>query len=96
MVPSLDMSGTPSDSMAIAEKLRAALNEPFSLPDQQLQISTSIGIATFPHHGDEARQLTRAADYAMYHVKQNGGNRIRLANGPDAPEDAAAGSGHVS
>jgi diguanylate cyclase (GGDEF)-like protein/PAS domain S-box-containing protein len=87
---------TPSDSMAIAEKLRAALNEPFSLPDQQLQISTSIGIATFPHHGDEARQLTRAADYAMYHVKQNGGNRIRLANGPDAPEDAAAGSGHVS
>jgi diguanylate cyclase (GGDEF)-like protein len=83
----------PNDSLAIAEKLRVALNEPFLLADRQLQISTSIGIASFPLHGGEARQLTRAADYAMYHVKKNGGNRIRLAN---APDDAAAGEGHAS
>lgn len=86
----------PNDSVAIAEKLRATLNEPFSLADQVLQISTSIGIATFPLHGDEARQLTRAADYAMYHVKKKGGNRIRLANTPDLPDDMAVSSDHAS
>lgn len=86
----------PDDSLAVAEKLRASLNEPFLLADRRLQISTSIGIATFPRHGDEARQLTRAADYAMYHVKKNGGNRIRLANAPDTPDDAPPAGGHAS
>ncbi|WP_243050443.1 GGDEF domain-containing protein [Dyella sp. RRB7] len=86
----------PGDSLAVAEKLRAALNEPFLLAGRQLQISTSIGIATFPHHGGEARQLTRAADYAMYHVKKNGGNRIRLANALDTPDDVASVGDRVS
>jgi diguanylate cyclase (GGDEF)-like protein len=83
----------PSDSLAVAEKLRATLNEPLSLADRQLRVSISIGVAIFPHHGDESRQLTRAADYAMYHVKKNGGNHIRLANGPD---EMAAEGGHAS
>ena len=36
------------------------------------EISASIGIAIFPDHGANAQSLLRAADLAMYHVKQHG------------------------
>ncbi|WP_267226097.1 sensor domain-containing protein [Dyella silvae] len=72
-----------ADSVAVAEKLRAVLNEPFQLAERRLQISTSIGIATYPLHGDDPRELTRAADYAMYQVKKNGGNHVRVAAAQD-------------
>ena len=36
------------------------------------EISASIGIAIYPDHGSNAQSLLRAADLAMYHVKQNG------------------------
>jgi diguanylate cyclase (GGDEF)-like protein/PAS domain S-box-containing protein len=84
-----------ADSVLVAEKLRAALNEPFHLADCSLQISTSIGIATYPLHGDDPRELTRAADYAMYQVKKNGGNQVRVAGMPDLQTRSVSDLGHL-
>lgn len=90
----LDHLQSPADSVAVAEKLRIALNEPFQLSEHRVHISASIGIATYPLHGDDARELTRAADYAMYQVKKSGGNRVRVATHPDEQQGAMSGRGH--
>lgn len=64
---------------AIAEKIRAALDQPFEVAGLSLRISASIGIAFHPEHGDENRQLVRQADSAMYVAKRRGGNRFQMA-----------------
>ena len=77
-----------ADSITVAEKLRAAMHTPFPLAEGTLHTSTSIGVATYPLHGLTSRDLTRAADAAMYEVKKNGGNRVRVAGAtPDSAPD---------
>jgi diguanylate cyclase (GGDEF)-like protein/PAS domain S-box-containing protein len=68
-----------ADSVTVAEKLRAAIQAPFELAEHALRTSTSIGVATYPLHGRTSRDLTRAADNAMYDVKARGGNSVRVA-----------------
>jgi diguanylate cyclase (GGDEF)-like protein len=65
----------------IAERLRAALAAETcraaaegSLP----QIYTSIGVASFPAHADDARTLIKAADDALYESKRMGKNCVSL------------------
>jgi diguanylate cyclase (GGDEF)-like protein/PAS domain S-box-containing protein len=72
-----------ADSVSVAEKLRAAIYAPFLLSDHTLRAATSIGVATYPLHGRSSRELMRAADAAMYHVKKNGGNRVHVAGAQD-------------
>jgi len=62
----------------VAGKICAALNEPFALAGQQVRVVSSVGIALFPQHGDDEKQLLRHADEAMYQAKTSGGNRFEL------------------
>ena len=71
--------GSERDAMAVAEKLRAALAQPFELDGSTQRISASIGVALFPLHGDSEHALALSADAAMYGAKQAGGNRVQLA-----------------
>ncbi len=66
------------DAIAVAEKIRHALNQPFELADKNLQISSSTGVAIYPDHGDDEVQLLRKADIAMYCAKDNGRNMVQL------------------
>ena len=59
----------PEDAAAMADKLRAALAEPFTLEGIALQANVSIGIALYPHHGLDLTGLLRKADMAMYVAK---------------------------
>ena len=70
---------SPGDASSIAEKIRATLAEPFDLGRDPLSVTSSIGIAHFPGHGDDYEQLVDRADGAMYVAKQDGGNRCRVA-----------------
>ncbi|OEC37308.1 diguanylate cyclase [Pseudomonas sp. 21C1] len=67
------------DITAVAEKIRAALDQPFDLNGQPQLIRTSIGIALYPTHGDTPQQLLSLADQAMYKAKHSGGNRVLLS-----------------
>lgn len=53
----------------VAEKILVALERPFPLNGEMVDISASIGIARFPEHGSDVITLTRHADVAMYAAK---------------------------
>ena len=67
-----------SDAEIIARKIVDALAAPFSIVEHELKIAASIGIAIFPSDGDEAAELLKRADIAMYAAKRSGGNDFRL------------------
>ncbi|MDD2500593.1 MAG: diguanylate cyclase [Geobacter sp.] len=71
----------PSDALLVAEKLRLALEMPFTIEDHVLQISACIGIALYPEHGLDEKTLFQHADLAMYHAKQRGRNAVQLFDG---------------
>ena len=70
------------DSLAgcerVAHTILNALAQPFDLADNlQVQISTSIGAAIHPRHGQDPDALVAHADAAMYAAKHAGKNRFR-------------------
>ncbi len=67
-----------ASAVGVGEKIRMALNEPFIVDDQTLSLSSSIGLALYPDHGDSTLQLAKNADCAMYYAKANGRNNVRF------------------
>ncbi len=63
---------------ALADKILAALREPFQVNTVELFVTASIGIAVFPEDGTEIDQLIGRADIAMYQVKENGRNSYQV------------------
>lgn len=83
----LDDDHSSSHAVAVAERILGVLGLPFALADRQVQVSPSIGIALYPDHGDDYKQLIRYADEAMYAAKKSGGNRAFVTrNGTDTPD----------
>lgn len=66
----------PGDVVRIVQEILHSLARPFQLSHEIAQISGSIGISLFPDDGDEAEQLIKNADQAMYLAKQQGRNRF--------------------
>jgi diguanylate cyclase (GGDEF)-like protein/PAS domain S-box-containing protein len=65
----------------VAKQVEAALLEPFSIADAEFEIGSSIGISIYPHDANDADQLMRHADAAMYEVKQAGRGGIASYGG---------------
>ncbi|HZW24903.1 MAG TPA: EAL domain-containing protein [Gallionella sp.] len=62
----------------VAEKIQAALNEPYQLKGRPHHTTPSIGIAMFKGHRDSVDNLLKYADIAMYQAKTAGRNSIRF------------------
>ncbi|WP_321530804.1 EAL domain-containing protein [uncultured Desulfuromonas sp.] len=62
----------------VADKILKSLSSPFDLGVREVYSSTSIGIAIYPEDGDEATDLLRHADMAMYAAKESGGDTFRF------------------
>lgn len=56
----------------VAQRILSELGQPFQVASHQLHVDVSIGIALYPHDGDNAETLIRNADTAMYHAKESG------------------------
>ncbi|QJE01746.1 EAL domain-containing protein [Massilia forsythiae] len=63
---------------ALAGSVIEALAQPFYLQGQQLFVSASVGIASFPEDGADAELLLKSADTAMYEAKNNGRNNYQF------------------
>ncbi len=76
----LALPGThdPDAVTLVARKLLNTLARPYALGGINLHISSSIGIALFPDHGDDADTLLKHADIALYKAKSAGRNRWHM------------------
>lgn len=74
------------DISMIAENILDCFNLPFSVKGQEFYITTSVGIATYPIDGEEAEDLIKNADLAMYSSKSKGKNQFTLCS-PVLKED---------
>lgn len=75
------------EALAVAEKIRTAINQPFLLDGHERLLSVSIGIALYPEDGTDIETLARSADSAMYRNKSAG--RSSVGTSPSAPPQDA-------
>ncbi len=67
----------PKFAATVAKKMMKILSTPFEVKQQQLFITTSIGISIYPLDSKNATALIKHADTAMYHAKDSGRNIYR-------------------
>jgi diguanylate cyclase (GGDEF)-like protein len=67
-----------ADAATVAQKILTAIAQPFELLGQELRVTCSIGISTFPLGGTDEQSLTKTADIAMYHAKELGKNNFQF------------------
>ena len=64
----------------IAVKMLDALQEPFAINRNKIQVTASIGISIYPDDGDNIQELMKKADVAMYNAKTAGRNQYQFYN----------------
>ncbi|MCE5181838.1 MAG: EAL domain-containing protein [Betaproteobacteria bacterium] len=64
--------------VAMAKALLTAMNQPFLVKDQEITITSSIGISVYPDDGDDTQTLLKNADVAMYRAKEQGRNNYQF------------------
>jgi diguanylate cyclase (GGDEF)-like protein len=61
--------GSAELAEAFATRIHAVLEQPFELGGFSIEVGTSVGIAVFGEHGEDADALLQHADVAMYVAK---------------------------
>ncbi|MES2935203.1 MAG: EAL domain-containing protein [Pseudomonadota bacterium] len=64
----------------VARRMISAIQLPFEINGNALYVSTSIGAAVYPVHGDSEVKLLAHADTAMYRAKETGKARCIIYN----------------
>jgi diguanylate cyclase (GGDEF)-like protein len=68
----------PQDATGLATRVIEALSAPYDIDGQQVVIGCSIGIALAPSDGEDADQLIKNADMALYRAKVDGRGTYRF------------------
>ncbi|HEU4818040.1 putative bifunctional diguanylate cyclase/phosphodiesterase [Janthinobacterium sp.] len=71
-----DLDSAARAAAQVAEKIRAAIARDFEIGAQSYHCSASIGVTLLPKTGQQAHDLLREADIAMYRAKAEGRNGI--------------------
>ena len=69
---------SPDEALDLAALQVERVSRPFDMLDQRLAMSASVGVVVYPGNGQDAHELLRNADAAMYHAKGNGKNGYRF------------------
>ena len=86
------------ECMRITRRLQEAIDGmPLKTIDGRvINLTVSIGVATYPIHSDDPRELFNIADAMMYRVKHAGKHGIRLPDQDDLDEIARNNEGKAS
>jgi len=79
ILPETDWRG----AIEVAERIRATFaQKPFALGGTKgVMLTASFGVASFPEHATTKEDLVKAADQAMFQVKESRKNGILVAGG---------------
>lgn len=69
---------TGQSAADMAASILDTFREPFSLHENELFMTASIGISLYPHDGLQEQELFRKADIAMYEAKKYNRNSFRF------------------
>jgi diguanylate cyclase (GGDEF)-like protein/PAS domain S-box-containing protein len=69
---------SPEDAITVAARILEMVRRPFMLNGKSTRLTTSIGIAVFPEDGDNATDLLKNADSAMYLAKGSGHDQFQF------------------
>ncbi len=83
----LPAAGT-EQAREVTGRVLAAMREPFALGQLTVIVDASVGIVTYPTHGDDAETLVQRADVAMYLAKKRG-RSAALYDSAEDPYDPA-------
>jgi diguanylate cyclase (GGDEF)-like protein len=67
------------DATLVGNKLIRVISDPYSVDDNRVRVSASIGAAFHPQDGTTVEELVRAADHAMYRAKRSGKSRLTIS-----------------
>ncbi|MEJ2483539.1 MAG: GGDEF domain-containing protein, partial [Gemmatimonadota bacterium] len=69
-------------ALSISERVRSQIRELVieELPDVDMDLSASVGVAFFPDDGADPKTLMRVADDALYRAKRRGRDQVVLAS----------------
>jgi len=68
------LDGLTQQLRKVSRGLLNAIGQPFQVQDEEIFMTTSLGVALYPRDGDNVIDLIRNADAALYHAKKAGGN----------------------
>jgi len=87
LLPSTDGAG----AMIVAERIRVSIETTEFRSDDgaTFRLTASIGVACYPEHAREKKDILRMADAAMYHAKATSRNVVYLASALLDPASAA-------
>jgi diguanylate cyclase (GGDEF)-like protein len=68
----------PEDAADLARRLIEVTAQPLDIDGKEIQATGSIGVTLFPSDGDDAEELLKNADLAMYQAKADGGKGFRF------------------
>lgn len=68
----------PAAADVLASRLIAEIGKPYILGENTVNVGASIGIALAPQNGDDADELFKNADLALYKAKSDGRNIYRF------------------
>lgn len=74
----IDLAGLPARAQAAVELIRAQLSAPFRVADQDVYVTASIGVALYPNDADNATDLVKHADWAMFCAKDSGRDSVQF------------------
>ena len=64
--------GSQEVAAMVADRILTSFSAPVKIQDQDIHVSSSIGITLYPQDGNDAATLIKNADIAMYHAKAHG------------------------
>lgn len=73
----------PRQAFEISERLRLGFHQILKSDSAAGLLSLSFGIASYPQHGKDAKELILAADRALYSAKKQGRNQSVIASSAD-------------
>jgi two-component system NtrC family sensor kinase len=75
----------PEGVQQVARKIIDRMKPPLRLPEREVTMAASIGVALYPRDGQDGETLLKHADIALYDAKQQGRNRFCFYAGTTSP-----------
>lgn len=74
----LSEQSSEASVVQVLQRIRDVIARPYDVAGTEVRLSCSIGASLFPRDGEDAGELIRRADQAMYKAKNSGRNQYRF------------------